>query len=431
MKILAVLLALSWLAPFAPLAAQDEPQAEQPAVSPLDERAQDVLLVLRGEGQVETVFSPVFLAAVPPVQFKAIATDMRERYGLPLSVEHVAKLDEQRATVKIRYEHAILSIDLAISADAPNPIAGLLITDVEQINDSAEKLQTELETLPGSVSVILTPLDGGEPLLSIEPQKQLAIGSAFKLYVLSTLARQISNGEHSWDEVVVLSTRSFPSGKMQDWPNDAPVTLHTLATMMISISDNTATDQLLQIVGRESVEAELRASGHASPESNIPFLSTLELFGLKGDLPRGLAYAAASEPEQRRIIAEFAEEIGGNPDNVVPPNFADPTEIDTLEWFASADDLRRILKRIEELDDPTARKIIAVNPVVRPTLERNLAYVGYKGGSEPGVINMTFLLQDSDLEWHVLSMGWNDPEKPVDEALFKGLAERAIALLRR
>ena len=51
----------------------------------------------------------------------------------------------------------------------------------------------------------------------------------------------------------------------QDWPKGAPVTLHTLATLMISISDNTATDQLIAIVGRDAIAEELRASGHAEP----------------------------------------------------------------------------------------------------------------------------------------------------------------------
>ena len=76
-------------------------------------------------------------------------------------------------------------------------------------------------------------------MVSLTLMSLMAIGSTFKLYVLSALSHAIARGEHRWDEVVTLNQRSFPSGQMQDWPRSTPVTLQTLATMMIAISDNT------------------------------------------------------------------------------------------------------------------------------------------------------------------------------------------------
>lgn len=401
------------------------------ALSPLDKRARDLLSALQGEVELSDVFAPVFLSAVPEAQFEAMIKGIVQQFGKPVAVESVERIDPQSANVRLRFERAIVTAAMVVTPGEPHLIAGLRIVDMQPLNDSAGNLRSELEALPGEVSVLLAPLGGGEPLLSLDPQRELAIGSTFKLYILSALARQIAQGERSWSDVVTLSNRSWPSGQMQEWPAGSPVTLHTLATMMISISDNTATDQLLSIVGREAVEAELRASGHANPDRSIPFLSTLELFGFKTDLARGTAYARASEAEQRRLLDAYAAELAGNRDNASIPNLSEPTAIDTLEWFASAEDLTKLLGRIQALDDPTARQIMAVNAVVPPSSDRNLSYVGYKGGSEPGVINMSFLLQDGDGAWYTLSMGWNNTEAPVDNSQFKALAERAIALLRR
>ena len=44
---------------------------------------------------------------------------------------------------------------------------------------------------------------------------------------------------------------SLPSGITQSWPAGSPVTLQTLATLMISISDNTATDTLVTLERRK------------------------------------------------------------------------------------------------------------------------------------------------------------------------------------
>ena len=61
-------------------------------------------------------------------------------------------------------------------------------------------------------------------------------------------------------------------------------------------------------------------------------------------------------------------------------------------------------------------------------LREGRLYIGYKGGSEPSVINLSWLLQDRTGEWHVVTLSWNNPDAPVDPEVFRALARRAIAL---
>ncbi|NMB11632.1 MAG: serine hydrolase [Firmicutes bacterium] len=42
---------------------------------------------------------------------------------------------------------------------------------------------------------------------------------------------------------------SLPSGMLQEWPVGSPITLHTLASLMSSISNNTATNALIDVEG--------------------------------------------------------------------------------------------------------------------------------------------------------------------------------------
>jgi hypothetical protein len=75
-----------------------------------------------------------------------------------------------------------------------------------------------------------------------------------------------------------------------------------------------------------------------------------------------------------------------------------------------------------------ARAILAINPGVE--LDRKAwTYVGYKGGGEPGVLNMTWLLGRRDGAWFAVSASWNDEAKTVDTAQLAALMQSLIGLL--
>ena len=89
------------------------------------------------------------------------------------------------------------------------------------------------------------------------------------------------------------------AARSSDWPRGAPVTLHTLAALMISQSDNTATDMLLHPLGRENVERMMAAIGVAAPARNRPLLSTLELSAIKTAPDAGAQRLAAGRRGRR------------------------------------------------------------------------------------------------------------------------------------
>lgn len=400
----------------------------------LDSRTADAVAVLQGERPAEEVFAPTFLSVVSAQQLAGLTAQMESRFGPLQDVESVTPTDEYSADIALRFEQAIGRGTIQLAPDGDHKVVGLLISSFDRIGDSVEEIVAELEALPGEVSVLYTPLDGwASPVIALNADKQMAIGSTFKLYVLCALARSVARGEHGWDEVVRLNMRSLPSGRMHNWPARSPVTLATFATMMTAYSDNTATDQLIAILGRQRIAEEVRLSGHSDPDRILPFLNTLELFALKGDPARGEAFLAAgeeSEAAQAAYLDEMAAAIAGNPGNIAKPTFANPHAIGTLEWFASAQDIRAIMEQLAEMTDPAARRIMAVNPALSDDVAGRWAYVGYKGGSEPGVLNLSWLLQTRAGEWYVLSMSWNDSAAPVDHAAFEQLANRILALPR-
>jgi beta-lactamase class A len=220
-----------------------------------------------------------------------------------------------------------------------------------------------------------------------------------------------------------LGKRSFPSGITQDWPDNAPITVETLATLMISLSDNTATDTLMSLAGRERIEARVIASGHETPERMLPMLTTWEAFTLKAQPPERIAaYVAANRAERSALIDAL------KPASDVTSN-SKPASIDSVEWFASANDIARVFDTLRRRKDPRVLAILGVAPHLPPDAAARFARIGYKGGSEPGVLNLSWLLQGKDGQWYVATASWNDPDKPVDQTKFELLAMRLIGLV--
>ena len=391
----------------------------------VEQRAEDIVDVMQGEAEYEAVFDEAFTNAVSQEQFSALTAQWVGQYGAVVGLDSVEETAATGGRIAIRFERGIARGVFNLAAADPYRVVGFLVQNVGPANDSPADLLADIEALPGETSILITPLDGGDPVLAHNADQPLAIGSTFKLYILSTLAHQVAAGERSWADVVLLDNEGQTSGTTSTWPHGAPVTLHTLATQMISVSDNTATDQLLSIVGRDAVEAEVAASGHADPALLVPFMATREMFALKisGDVD---AYRAA-DAEGRLVMLEATDEVEIDMFDFMMAFTQGPNAID-IEWFASGEDLRGIMRRLRDLDDPTARQIMAVNRAVSDDMTGNLHYVGYKGGSEPGVLNLTWLLQDRGGDWHVVSLSWNNPEAEVDLEGFRAIAMRAIAL---
>ena len=71
---------------------------------------------------------------------------------------------------------------------------------------------------------------------------------------------------------------------------------------------------------------------------------------------------------------------------------------------------------------------MTVNPVFDESETANWDYVGYKGGSEPGVLNMSWLLRDDAGRWYMLAISQMDPASEVDTTGLLLMAKRILAL---
>lgn len=402
----------------------------QNTITPIEQRIDQVIPFLIGTVEAEDIFDPLFLGKVASAaQITAFAQGVIAQFGAPQNIIESRKTSQTVATLKVKFEKTVAIVDVSIAAAAPYQIIGFRIAPEQPVvkDDSFAKIDAELAALPGRVGYVVESIseDGKRSVITGRAtDEQFAIGSIFKLYILAELAAQIDAGKHKWSDTIPLTRQSFSSSATQSIALGTPVTLEQLASWMIAVSDNAASDELLFLLGRDRVEARIRMVGHSAPEKTVPFLSTVEAFLLKSDYKGARAkYEAASETKQRAILQRKISGVGFDKINIANL-IAKPTAIDTIEWFASPRDITLLMDHLRRMNNKVALEIMAKS--VAPATAKKWKYVGSKGGSELGVIAISFLAQAPSGGWYVVTGSWNDTAQAVDENKFTALMLRAL-----
>lgn len=336
-------------------------------------------------------FRAGFLQAVPVAEIDALTHQLLSSFGAFQAV---------RPTPNPRVFHVVLQrgVVRATIGLKQGQIETLFVNPGTTSATTLEQATRGLAALPGKVA--FTVRAGGKTLAQHNENQALAVGSSFKLAVLLELRNRIEK-KHAWTwkRVVTLdpSWRSLPTGILQTWPKRAPLTVQTLASLMISQSDNTAADTLIHLLGRASLEKYVGQHG--------PFPTTGELFRLKAKGNQALLarFRKANPAQRKKLLARV--------DDLPLPKAADyPNDVRALdvEWLFSTAKLCDLMAKVHDLP------LTGINPGVahRSTWDK----VAYKGGSEPGVINMTTWVQKGAKSYCV-SATWNDSQ-PLKETRF-------------
>ncbi len=390
-------------------------------------------------------FDSGFVAQVNPLQINselenlpAVAASLtgllwQHPARVPVALEAVANFGGQLLTVQI-------------TADRAGLISGLLLTPYQPPPTSWAQADRDLAGLAPDASLLAARVSPGgvcTPVHQVAAAAARPLASMFKLFVLGALAHQITAGHVSWDQELTVtgalkSAGEVGPGYLQYVPAGTRVSVRQTALQMISISDNTAADMLIHLVGRSAVQAQDQQwSAHAA--LNVPFLTTRELFLLQYLHPALAQRYLSLAPGQR--AAFLASSVDPLPLSQAQlqgaANGSLPADIDTIEWFASPDDICRAFAGLQQL---AARSALAP---LGPILSANNGGIGldpaqwptvwYKGGSETGVLTLGYLATNSKGQTFVVVAMLSDPAAALSASAETGLlavVQGAFDLLR-
>ncbi|MGD2103388.1 MAG: serine hydrolase, partial [Acidimicrobiia bacterium] len=303
--------------------------------------------------------------------------------------------------------------------------------ELEDPPESVEEAFTRLSEIGDVRAITAEVVDGACVTINeLSSDQPAPLGSVFKLYVLAALGEAVADGDVAWEDELTVrdELKSIPTGTLQNRPDGDVVSIGDAASLMISISDNTAADHLIDLLGRESVESVQAEYGNTMPELNTPFLNTREFAALKigpGSGLRDPQWIDGDEPTRRALLDQLADISA---DDLPVAEWVEPIDPDVVEWFATPSDLCTLAVRIVDLAGvvPEIGDILAVNPGV-------LAAGGvwdniwFKGGSEPGLAAAWWVTSVNDRVF-VTAGSVVDTDAPIDttEAILLMAAARDL-----
>ena len=370
--------------------------------------------------EVSAHFDAAFRAQVSPVELN----EALESLGPPGSTTTLLGLSQvEAASLVALVQIGASQYSVQLSVDGAGLIAGLLFRPAaNSVPHSWSQVDKQLEAIAPAMSFLAAKVasDGScSPVHSVLAGTSRPLGSMFKLFVLGALANAVREHRVSWTQKVAVTAaiKVGGSGTLQNSPDGTELTVEQVAVKMISISDNTAADMLLSLVGRGAVEDQVRAwSSHASID--IPFLTVKELFALKyHDFP-ALADHYLSLPSSQRAsyLATTVDKVPASAEQST--NL--PRAINSIEWFASADDLCRALSGLAKLQAVPALSplgtVLSTNSGGIDLSAGTWPRIWFKGGSEPGVLTLGYLARDTRGQTFVVVVLTEDTSKPVQES---------------
>ena len=146
--------------------------------------------------------------------------------------------------------------------------------------------------LEGTIGIAVKHLQTGEEVL-VEGDTLFPTASVFKLPLLVELYRQVEEGYISLDQRLVMTEEAkVPgSGILRELSPGLEMKVRDYITLMMMLSDNTATDMLLDLVGIENVDKNLRRMG----------FDKTRVVASCGDMLFDLAGLGDLKPEERSL----------------------------------------------------------------------------------------------------------------------------------
>lgn len=174
---------------------------------------------------------------------------------------------------------------------------------------------------------------GPRELFSFNPEMVFPSASLIKVPILVELARQLAQPGNTitWDTRLAVpdEARAPSAGVLADLSPDLRPTIQDLAYLMITLSDNTASNMLLDLLGMESINATMRELGLQATRLERRFMdfearqAGRDNWATAADMALLLSHIQANHvPERTRLLQILLRQ---NLNHILPPYWGEET----------------------------------------------------------------------------------------------------------
>jgi beta-lactamase class A len=148
------------------------------------------------------------------------------------------------------------------------PIAALILTSnavLAQTGSLDARIRAEIAPFKGKVFLYAKDLETGQTY-SYSGDERVRTASTIKIAVMIEAFARVSEGKAKWTDALVLTkaARFSGSGILPELSDGLRLTLQDCVRLMMTLSDNTATNMVLDYLGTDAVNARMNSLGFKS-----------------------------------------------------------------------------------------------------------------------------------------------------------------------
>ncbi|MEZ4452310.1 MAG: serine hydrolase [Nannocystaceae bacterium] len=395
---------------------------------------------LPDDAELDDHFSTYLLERSPHGATQRLLRGYAKRLA-PLTIDRVLGSDGAKTSFVADSRQGRVRVLLDLDGESGR-LRGIFIDPY--LDRSIEGLVELVPTLAPRAQLLLAEVVDGrcQPLAGVGGDEPLAIAEASRLYVLHAVADAIVDGDLRWDTPLTIrdAWKDAASSTMADATDGEALSIRAFAEAMMWRGDTTAADHLIRALGRERVEAAVRAAGTREPERDVPYLTSREAHHLQAlDRAEVDRYLALEVDARRRYLEALSPEDAGDLDGVAAPVGSTPEgDLDRIGAFASARDVCDALGSLQRRAEghPELAPILELlgepGPQYRPFLARRpvWGWIGGTDGATDDIHSHARLLRREDGRWFAAILALNGGSFDADERrLLQAIEARLVDLL--
>ncbi|MEM1422454.1 MAG: serine hydrolase [Planctomycetota bacterium] len=413
------------------------------------DRLRDLTALIAEEGgvSIDDVFDDAFYAHTPRERLEQTLAEARELASGSLSFVRVLVRNDE-----------VLGVELADATGAPwtaaialaegsDRVVALELQPLpprapgQKVYDTWNEVLADVRTLEGDVSFAVRRVGTAglhAPIALHHADEARNVAQLGQLYVFRAVADAVDRGTLSWEDEIAMEEklRSLPPSQYAQSEDGRAYTLREYLIGAGALRDSAAADALLHAVGRELVRTNYERLVDNTPAHAFPWLSVrdyalLKLFSSDEGRER---YAGDDEEARTATLARVPGDADLSVDQQARiASWTTPRSVDRVGWFASADDLVRVIAELAEI----SATVDGMQPIERALLANNGTPLSsevwpvqvFKAGGEPGVFALATLLRRADGAFFATVMVLNDSQRLPDWQEAQRIALGAIDLL--
>lgn len=132
---------------------------------------------------------------------------------------------------------------------------------MEDMFSLENRIRCEILSFSGIMGIYADDLKGN--VIRIYPEEEYETASTIKSYILADLYSQVQEGKKSLDELLILDQANYinGSGILRDMGMGVRLTAKNMAVLMIVVSDNVATNILIDYLGLDHINETIQKLG--------------------------------------------------------------------------------------------------------------------------------------------------------------------------